>query len=119
MAYNDILYFVFVDLHLIYSASSIRRYYLIRLAIFEPAPRHLDTWVSSAYKVAFAGFKYFSKSFIFTMNRRRPKQDPWGIPHMTASALDSCNLSLQYCFLFRKYDCVFLVLLIFQVRFYN
>ena len=38
------------------------------------------------------------------MNRRGPKQDPWGIPQVTVLALDSKQLSLQYCCLPSRYD---------------
>ena len=40
-----------------------------------------DTWVLPAYIPALDTFKNFSKSFRYTIHRRGPSRDPWGIPH--------------------------------------
>ena len=37
---------------------------------------------------AFEYFKHLSKSFKYDMNRKGPRQEPWGIPHITSIFLD-------------------------------
>ena len=53
--------------------------------------------VSSAQMFAFEYFKHLSKSFKYNMNRRGPRQELWGISHVTSLFLDFLPFREQYC----------------------
>ena len=53
----------------------------------------------------FEYFKHLSKSFKYNVNRRGPRQEPWGIPHVASLFLDFFHLgnSIVVCYVVKIY----------------
>ena len=56
-----------------------------------------ETSVSSAYRLAFENFRQVSKSLRYNMKSNGPRQEPWGIKHVTGRELDFLPFKEQYC----------------------